>query len=184
MGCRFVACPYSYYAGLWSPHPDFPGFSPLPLAIWIQVYTCLSGCQFAYISYYSVSFMEPLINYEMGAANIFVPHLEDQNCLPSPGGGGGSNLVHTSHWGQQFLNPFRVLENILAHFRGGFHNISCILLSYLPGPPYPIIRECPLTYRNISIEYVLLKHGLRKNRKWKKQNCLYMREICHVVAIF
>ncbi len=52
------------------------------LVIWIQVYTCLGGYKFAYISYYSFTFMRPFIIYGMGTASL---------------GGGGIFLDQT--WG-------------------------------------------------------------------------------------
>ncbi len=50
---------------MWPPHPDYTGFWTT-LAIWIHVYTCLSGCKYVCISYYSVSFMGSLINNGIG----------------------------------------------------------------------------------------------------------------------
>ncbi len=129
-----------------------------------SLYTCVSGCTFAYISDYSVSFMAPLIKYGMGAAslgwrsNIFGSHLGDQQLLTSLGWGEVKFVFHISlsyllvmvylqmnscaNWGlggggQHFLGPFGVLKHIWAHLGVEAHTISCISLSYLPAPtPY------------------------------------------------
>ncbi len=97
MKCRFVTCPHSDYARYCYPTCKLPRILNL-LAIWIHVYTCFSGCKYAYISCYSVFVMRPFINYGMGhksgrRSNIFGSHLVDQQFFTSLGGG---NPFHTS----------------------------------------------------------------------------------------
>ncbi len=100
MSCRFVTCPHSDYARYCDPTSKLPRILNT-LAIWIHVYTCLSGCKYAYISYYSDSFIRTFINYQRGhksgrQSNIFGSHLVDQHFLTSLG---GVNLFHISYWG-------------------------------------------------------------------------------------
>ncbi len=133
MSCRFVTCSHSDYARFCDPTSKLPRILN-PLDIWIHVYTCLSRCKYAYISYYSVPLWGHSLIMGWGQksgreSNIFGSHLMDQQFLTSLGGG---NLFYKSCWDtcwswyislneficqlgdQPFLDSFWMIRNIWA----------------------------------------------------------------------
>ncbi len=76
-----------------------------------------------------------------------------------------------------YLPPFPILDYAACHEPTSRNINSCVQLFACILFCIHILFFCPLTSNYTIIDYVILKHGLRR-----KQNCIYVNEKCHVIV--